>query len=194
MQLGIRTGGYPVMQTERLKMLVVDKGFAERILDYYERNREFLRQWEPLRDDKFYTIAHQRDQIRHDVAEMRAGEGFRFWIFKLEDTSLERPIGLVVANNIIRGIFDSAFLGYKLDKDEINKGYMTEAVGAVVEFAFGHLRLHRLEANVIPDNIASMRVVQKLGFVAEGTARRYLKINGQWQDHIHMVLLNEAVE
>lgn len=71
---------------------------------------------------------------------------------------------------------------------------MTEAVEAVVNHAFHELRLHRIEANIMPRNQASLRVVQKLGFQNEGISRKYLQINGKWEDHIHMVLLNEEME
>jgi ribosomal-protein-alanine N-acetyltransferase len=71
---------------------------------------------------------------------------------------------------------------------------MTEAVKAVVDYGFNTLALHRIEANIMPRNIASLRVVGKLGFINEGLSKKYLKINGQWEDHIHMVIFNEVME
>ena len=71
---------------------------------------------------------------------------------------------------------------------------MTEAVSQVVRFAFSSLRLHRIEGNIMPRNKASIRVAEKCGFVREGVARKYLKINGVWEDHIHFVKLNEDME
>ena len=71
---------------------------------------------------------------------------------------------------------------------------MTEAIEAVVDYAFRELRLHRIEANIMPRNAASLAVVRKLGFHEEGLALRYLKINGKWEDHLHMVRLNEDME
>jgi ribosomal-protein-alanine N-acetyltransferase len=82
-------------------------------------------------------------------------------------------------------------LGYKLDADEINKGYMTEALRKGIDIAFNEVGLHRIEANIMPKNKRSLRTVEKLGFYNEGLAYKYLKINGKWEDHIHMVLLNE---
>jgi len=96
--------------------------------------------------------------------------------------------------NIVRGVFLSCHLGYGLDKDEINKGYMTEALNAVIRFAFDKVKLHRIEANVMPRNKPSIRIVEKLGFKNEGLARKYLKINGKWEDHIHFVVLNKKLE
>ena len=70
-----------------------------------------------------------------------------------------------------------------MDKAETNRGYMTEALRCVIDFAFNRLRLHRIEANIMPRNHASRRVVEKLGFHYEGLARQYLQINGRWEDH-----------
>lgn len=97
-------------------------------------------------------------------------------------------------NNIVRGCFHSCFLGYKLDQDFLNRGYMTEAVRAAVDYAFGPLALHRVEANIMPHNQASLRVAEKCGFQPRGWPRRYLCINGVWEDHLHMVRLNAAME
>jgi len=115
----------------------------------------------------------------------------RFWLFKKEDQMLEKPLGTLALTNIIRGVFKSCFLGYKMDEDEINKGYMTEAIKALVKIAFSELNLHRIEANIMPRNERSIRVVEKCGFINEGLAKKYLKINGIWEDHYHMVILNE---
>jgi ribosomal-protein-alanine N-acetyltransferase len=113
----------------------------------------------------------------------------RLWIFKKDDPS--KVIGTIALDNIIRGPFLSCFLGYRLDRDNINQGYTTEALGELIRIAFEDMGLHRLEANIMPRNQRSLRVVEKLGFVDEGLSRDYLKINEKWEDHIHMVLLNK---
>jgi len=116
---------------------------------------------------------------------------FKVWLFKKEDTGFAKVIGLVSLNNIIRGCFQSAHLGYGLDQQETKQGFMTEAARAVVDFAWEVLSLHRLEANIMPNNKASFGVIEKLGFHQEGYSYKYLHINGMWQDHVRMVLLNE---
>jgi ribosomal-protein-alanine N-acetyltransferase len=151
------------LETDRLFLSLPDKTMAGIICDYYLRNREFLQPWEPLRDEDFFTESHQKQLIRNELVEERFGSAYRFWLFKKVDSNLTRTIGCVVINNIIGGVFQSCFLGYKLDQDELNQGYMTEAVRAVIRFAFDQLGLHRIEANIIPGNTASMRVVEKLG-------------------------------
>lgn len=99
-------------------------------------------------------------------------------------------IGDLAFSNIVRGSFQSCHLGYKLDQAENGQGYMTEALTCAIRFAFEELHLHRIEANIIPRNLPSIRLVQRLGFVDEGLSRKYLKIQGVWEDHRHFALLN----
>lgn len=100
---------------------------------------------------------------------------------------------MIGLNNVVWNAFCSAFLGYKLDKDFLNRGYMSMAVEMVTRYAFEELHLHRIEANVMPRNKASLRVLEKNQYMNEGTAKYYLKINGVWEDHIHMVKINFAM-
>lgn len=97
---------------------------------------------------------------------------------------------MTALNNVVWGAFYSCFLGCKLDVELINRGYMTTAVQAVTEFAFRRLHLHRIEGNIMPKNKPSLRVLEKCGYQNEGLSKSYLKINGRWEDHIHMVKLN----
>jgi ribosomal-protein-alanine N-acetyltransferase len=180
-----------VYETERLQLKVLDESYAEVVLDYYLRNKMFLHQWDPLREEEFYTKQYQEEQLHKDILNMENGSSLRLWIFKKQDNN--RTIGTIAFNNIVRGAFLSCFLGYKLDKDEINKGYMTEAGKKGIDIMFNEYGLHRIEGNIIPRNTPSLRVAEKLGFYNEGLAYKYLKINGKWEDHIHMVLLNDNV-
>jgi len=85
-------------------------------------------------------------------------------------------------------------LGYWMGQPFARQGYMTAAVRAVVPFAFATLRLHRLEAACIPSNTASIRLLEKTGFLREGYAREYLCINGIWQDHLLYARVNDGTE
>jgi len=91
--------------------------------------------------------------------------------------------GVININEIVRGPFCSGYLGYYAFAPHHGRGYMKKGLGAVLSDAFGHQRLHRLEANIQPDNEASRRLVQKLGFRLEGLSPRYLKLAGRWRDH-----------
>lgn len=181
-----------IYETERLVLKVIDKSYAELVIDYYLNNKCFLEQWEPMKKKEFYTKQYQEEQLDKELSNIENNNALRLWIFKKEDEN--RIIGTVGFSNIVRGAFLSCTLGYKLDKNEINKGYITEAIQKGIEVMFNEFGLHRIEANIMPKNNRSIRVVEKLGFYNEGLAYKYLKINGKWEDHIHMVLLNEKLE
>lgn len=181
------------LETDRLILKVLDGGFADRVLDYYQRNLEFLKEWEPIRDEEFYTLKFQQNALQDELKKINQGQAFRVWIFKKSEV-FNQTIGSIGLNNIVRGAFQSCHLGYKLDGEHLNQGYMTEALKGIIEYAFTTMRLHRLEANILPKNLRSLRVVEKCGFYNEGLAKKYLLINGKWEDHIHWVLLNEAME
>lgn len=180
-----------VYETERLLLKTLDKSYAELVLDYYLRNRQFLEQWDPIQNEEFYTKQYHKDQLDKELCDIENGSIFKLWIFEKQEKG--RIIGNIAFNNIIKGVFLSCFLGYKLDKDEINKGYITEAVQEGIDIMFNEFGLHRIECNIMPKNKRSLRVAEKLGFYNEGLAYKYLKINGKWEDHIHMVFLNDKV-
>lgn len=171
-----------------------DERYAQKVLDFFLRNREHLRPWEPARPRSFYQLEHHRRQLAFDKLKMSVGQLFKVWLFEKEDAAMERIIGSVAVSEIMRGCLLSGYLGYRMDKDYTGRGYMTEAVGKVVEYAFQVLGLHRLEANIMPRNKASLRVVEKLGFYEEGLCRKLLFINGRWEDHLRMVKRNLDLE
>lgn len=178
-------------ETERLILKVLDRSYADIVCDYFSRNREFLEEWEPVKDDEFYTEKYHEMQLEKELERIKNGSLLKLWIFKREDES--RVIGSVSFDNIIMAAFLSCHLGYRLDNDEINKGYMTEAIRKGTDIVFNDLKLHRIEANIMPKNKRSLRTAEKSGFYNEGLAYKYLNINGKWEDHIHMVLLNDKI-
>ncbi|THF83437.1 GNAT family N-acetyltransferase [Cohnella fermenti] len=180
------------LRTRRLRLRSLDKSHAEIVRDYFARNREFLEPWEVRRSDEYYTVKTHKKLLAADRESEELGQMVKLWLFKAEEPS--RVIGSVSLSNIVRGAFLSCHLGYRLDCEEIRHGYMTEALRELIGYAFGELRLHRIEANIMPRNAASLATVRKLGFYEEGLAQKYLYINGVWEDHIHMVLRNEALE
>ncbi|MFC5450144.1 GNAT family N-acetyltransferase [Paenibacillus aestuarii] len=178
-----------ICRTERMDLVQLDTSSADLVLDYVVRNRQFLAPWEPERNEEFYTLAHQEALLQQEMEKMKDGHMFKVWMLQEG-----RVIGSAALSNMVRGAFQSCHLGYKMDHEQLNKGLMTEALSALVAYAFEKLKLHRIEANIMPRNIASLQVVKKLGFYDEGLALKYLKIHGVWEDHIHMVLRNEAME
>jgi [ribosomal protein S5]-alanine N-acetyltransferase len=181
------------LPTDRLRLKVIGPDFAGQSLDYYVRNRAFLIEWNPTPPAEFYTLAYHQERLRVELDLIKEGRLARFWLFKREDAAFTTAIGNIAFNNIVRGAFQSCHLGYQLDQRELNQGFMTEALRRAIAFAFDEMQLHRIEANVMPRNLRSRRVLEKLGFAEEGLARQYLKINGVWEDHTHFVMLNDNV-
>ncbi len=107
------------------------------------------------------------------------------------DADTGELLGLINFNNIVRGCFQSAALGYWIGAAYAGRGYMSAGVKEAVRIGFDSLDLHRLEANIMPRNIASRRVVEKAGFRLEGESRNYLKIAGEWEDHERWALTIE---
>ena len=177
------------LQTERLELMSPHEIRGEALCAYYTGNRRFAQAYEPLREEAFYTVEHQQRALEDMIGEWEARQGYRFFICL--DGAV---IGTVALSNVVWGAFRSCFLGYGLDGRYVNRGYMTEALRRVIAFAFGEIALHRIEGNVMPGNLASRAVLEKCGFVCEGASRKYLKINGVWEDHLHYALLNESAE
>ncbi len=154
-------------------------------------SRAHLEPWEPeWRQDELWRSSYRR-RIRHYQREAREDLGYAFGVF---ETVEDKLVGGVTLGNVRRGVMQCATLGYWLGEAHIRCGYMSEAVRAVIPYAFGQLRLHRLEAASMPSNTASIRVLERTGFVREGLARRYLKISGSWQDHIRFALLADETD
>lgn len=176
-------------ETKRLVLRTIDGAESGLLCDYFERNRTFLAEWEPVRDASFY----EEDSIRKMIADENAANeektALGLYLFPKGENKI---IGSVRISNIVYGAFQSCFLGYKLDEAYINQGLMTEALEKLISVAFEEYHLHRLEANIMPKNLRSRRVLSKLGFEEEGLAKNYLKINGVWEDHYHYVIFNPA--
>ncbi len=109
-----------------------------------------------------------------------------------EVTPGEPVVGVVNLNEIVAGVFLSAYLGYWGMASGVGRGLMTEAVAAAVAFGFDQLGLHRLEANIQPGNLRSIALVRRIGFQREGFSPRYLRIDGAWRDHERWAILADA--
>jgi ribosomal-protein-alanine N-acetyltransferase len=146
-----------------------------------EVSRDFLTPWEPTWPADDLTRAAFRRRLKRYAEDQRTDQAYAFFLFRREDEEL---IGGLTLANIRRGVAQAGSLGYWMGAPFVRRGYMTAAVLALAPFAFGTLRLHRLEAACIPTNGASIRLLEKTGFTREGYAREYLCINGIWQDHL----------
>lgn len=177
----------PQLTGERVRLSAVQCADVQQVLDYYQRNRQFLQPWEPLRDAHFYTHEFWMTELAAREQRLTEGTGISFGVFHQHSNEL---IGFCNFSNIVRGVFQACHLGYALDQRFEGQGFMSEALALGIGYVFEQLHLHRVMANYMPANQRSAAVLARLGFVREGYASRYLKINGVWEDHILTALIN----
>ena len=151
-------------------------------------SKSFLSPWEPSWDASSCSRRAFMRYLKNSSYLANIDRSYSFLIFKEEDKDL---IGGVNVFNVRRGVSQSASLGYWVGKRFARKGYMKEALEILLPSLFIDLRLNRIEAATLKDNIASRGLLEKVGFVKEGICRSYLKINGKWQDHILYSLLSD---
>jgi [ribosomal protein S5]-alanine N-acetyltransferase len=180
----------PQIETNRLTLFIAGPDDADRLIRFNRDNEAFLRPWEPPMSKRSFERIPVADTRARAVTDARAGTSFSF-AFAARGAGGDTPIlGLCNFTNVIRGIFQACFLGYKLDERSQGQGYMTEALTATINYMFTEQRLHRIQANYMPHNQRSAAVLRRLGFTIEGTARKYLFIGGEWRDHVLTSLTN----
>jgi ribosomal-protein-alanine N-acetyltransferase len=153
-------------------------------------NRAFMAPYEPPRSEEYFTEAGQRALVRGLLA-MHAQDRTLPHVVLDEDGAV---VGRITLNEIVRGPFQSCSLGYWVAEHAGGRGLATAAVRHICDVAFGDLRLHRVQAGTLVDNLRSQRVLTKSGFVRFGLAEGYLKIDGRWQDHVLFQRLSPVEE
>ncbi len=156
-------------------------------MDFRIANRDYFRPWEPLRPAEFFTRGFWDYQLRHVIQDYREGNSLCLVIMDRADAEV---MGVCNFTNIVRGTFLACQLGYALAEKHQGKGMMFEALTHAVDFVFTQLGLHRIMAAYIPRNTRSARLLERLNFVKEGEAKKYLKIVDRWEDHILTSLVN----
>jgi len=150
-------------------------------------NRDWLRPWEatnPVGPNSFDI----RGMVRGLIKNMDAGQGLPFVIEYRGEI-----VGQLNVANIVFGSVSSAVVGYWVAPEFAGKGITPTAVALVTDYLFNVTGLHRVEIDIRPENVASIRVVEKLGFRYEGLKERYIHINGAWRDHFVFALTHEEV-
>lgn len=150
-------------------------------------SRAFLTPWEPTWPYDDLTRPAFRRRLRRYQRDMREDRAYPFFIF---DKSSGELVGGLTLSNVRRGVAQACALGYWAGARHAGKGYIADAVRAVLPFCFGTLGLHRVEAACLESNMPSRRVLAAAGFAPEGLARAYLRIDGRWQDHLLFAVLD----
>ncbi len=158
------------------------------------RNIEWLSPWDASNPSPTGRLPTFREMVRSLNAQARSLSALPFVITERRPT-LKRPviIGQLTVSTIIWGSAMSASIGYWVDQSVAGRGVAPTAVAMATDHCFRALGLHRMEINIRPENAASLRVVEKLGFRFEGLRRNFLHINGQWADHRSYALTRDEV-
>lgn len=176
-----------LLDTPRLILRLPSEADSVKFQDFDERNRSHMSPWRSATGKP--AIDHKTQLIKWEQ-EFKENRSIRFLLFLKENPEGE-IIGFCNFSQIFRGPFQACYLGYHIDAILEGKGLMSEAVAKAINYMFKKQKLHRIMANYMPSNERSARLLHKLGFVVEGCAKKYLLINGQWEDHILTSLTNE---
>jgi ribosomal-protein-alanine N-acetyltransferase len=180
----------PVLKGRRITLRPLTVNDFPQWQEVRTRSHDWLVRWEPQRPVGAPDVVDSRTgfaaRCRARDRERQLGAGFGFGIFEGS-----RFCGEVNVNGVQRGPFQSAYLGYWIDEACAGRGLVPEAVVVCLRHAFEDLALHRVQIAIIPRNVASRRVVEKLAIREEGVAVRYLEINGVWEDHVRYAITAE---
>ena len=148
-------------------------------------SRGFLEKWEPSWEPDALTEASFRARVIRSAQEFASGVAVPLFLFSRRD----ELVGGLTIGHIRRGAAQSCMIGYWMGERHAGQGHMFGALKLVIPYIFSSLQLHRIEAACIPENTRSIRLLEKAGFQQEGYLREYLKINGEWRDHVMYSLL-----
>lgn len=154
---------------------------------YFVENENHLKKWLPSRPDGYDSESSWRRRAREYATEQQSGASLRLLAFQQDADDI---VGICEFTNIARGAFQACYLGYSIGQKYQDKGLMSEILNGALDYVFEELQLHRVMANYMPENAKSARVLEKLGFHREGYARAYLKIAGDWRDHVLTAKIN----
>jgi len=178
----------PSLRDARALIRVPDISDFEQWSALRAQSRAFLTPWEPIWPADDLTRTAFRKRIRQYWRDIDQDTAYPYFIF---DPEAEMLVGALTLSNVRRGVAQTATLGYWIGAPHARQGYMTSAVRLICEFAFRHLGLHRVEAACLPHNTPSIGLLRKCGFAHEGLARGYLKIAGEWRDHLLFARLSD---
>ena len=170
------------LTTPRLSLELMAPPHATMLAEFFRRNEKHLRSWDPPRPRSITQASFWEGEAARAAEDYRDGGVARWIAFTRNDR--HRIIGRANYTQIVRGPFQSCMLGYAIDRSHEGHGLMYEVLQATLAHAFEVLRLHRVQANYMPENHRSARLLERLGFRVEGLARDYLYINGAWRDHV----------
>ena len=176
------------LETPRLNLIFLQKDAVPMVLSFYEDNKNIFEQWEPKRFATFYTLSYQKASLTSEHYQMLEGKLLRYWVFLMDHPN--EIVGTVCFQNFRKAPYYSCSLGYKLSEKYWHQGYAYEAIQTAIQYVFKEKQIHRIEAFIMPNNIPSIRLIERLQFRYEGLSFSYANINGSWEDHKRYSLIN----
>jgi len=182
----------PTLTTSRLIVEHMAPGHADALADFFRRNELHLAPWDPPRPAGITEPDFWAAECERAVEDYAHGAVVR-WVLRLRAVPVQ-VIGRINYTQIVRGPFHSGMLGYAIDHAHEGRGLMREGLEATIAHMFAVAGLHRIQANYVPQNTRSGRLLERLGFASEGLAKDYLFIDGAWRDHVLTARLNPAFD
>ena len=182
----------PTLTTSRLIVEHMAPGHADALADFFRRNEQHLAPWDPPRPAGITEPEFWAAECERAVEDYAHGAVVR-WVLRLRAVPVQ-VIGRINYTQIVRGPFHSCMLGYAIDHAHEGRGLMREGLEATIAHMFAVAGLHRIQANYVPQNTRSGRLLERLGFASEGLAKDYLFIGGAWRDHVLTARINPAFD
>jgi len=177
-----------IIKTDRLVLKILQPKDAALVTAFLRRGSEIFEKYESAKTATYYTELFQQGVLENEYSAMRLRRYLRYYVFKKNNPNV--IIGTVSFGNVSDSPYNSSTIGYKFDPFFHGQGYATEAINAVIDTAFSYLHLHRLLAFVMPENEASIKLIERVGFKREGMMEKAINIRGHWEDHFLYALLN----
>jgi ribosomal-protein-alanine N-acetyltransferase len=169
------------IETERMTLRLPQHSDYRQWVDLRERSRDFLGQWEPIWSSDHLTRRGFANRVYWAQNAHSGGTALPLFLIRRDDQVL---LGAVTVDNIRRGPAQAATIGYWIGAPHARKGYMAEALRAIIHHCFTVMDISRIESACLPENTASRGVLEKSGYKYEGVAQSYLQINGRWRNHV----------
>lgn len=178
-----------VYDYDDISLRVLNEYEAERVLSFYNKNKEAFQKYETSKPANFYTLEFQQKLLAAEYQDFIHGKYIRLFLFNRNEP--DKIIGTVSFSDMKRSAFFSCQIGYKIDSDYKNKGFGFKMLTYSIQILEQEWNMHRFEAYIFPDNLPSVRLIKKVGFEFEGIAKSYVYLNGNWTDHLRYVYISQ---
>lgn len=174
-------------QQDSLVLKILDTSHTGEVLDFYKRNKDSFEKYETDKPSNFYTYTFIYNLLKAEYNACIHGKHIRFFLY---DNSVSDKIIGSVSFTDIKSSMKSCIIGYKIDEKYRRMGYGRRMLTMVLKIMVTEYGMHRIEAYILPGNDASVNLARTMGFISEGSAYAYAKINKEWRDHLRFTYIS----